>query len=49
VFVSPGNLITLEESIELVYASVRKHRLPEETRLAHNTVNEYRIADLGTA
>lgn len=49
VFVSPGNLITLEESVELVYASVRKHRLPEETRFAHNTVNEYRIADLGTA
>lgn len=44
VFVSPGHLITLEESIELVQSSVRKHRLPEETRLAHNTVNEYRIA-----
>lgn len=43
VFVSPGHLITLEESIELILNSVRKHRLPEETRLAHNTVNEYRI------
>lgn len=46
VFVSPGHLITLEEAIELVRLSVRKHRLPEETRFAHNTVNEYRIADL---
>jgi deoxyribonuclease V len=45
VFVSPGHLITLEESVELVLNSVRKHRLPEETRLAHNTVNEYRIKD----
>jgi deoxyribonuclease V len=43
VFVSPGHLITLEESIEIVLNSVRKHRLPEETRLAHNTVNEYRV------
>lgn len=46
VFVSPGHLITLEESIELVWRSIRAHRLPEETRFAHNTVNEYRIADL---
>jgi deoxyribonuclease V len=46
VFVSPGHLITLEESVQLVLNSVRKHRLPEETRLAHNTVNEYRIKDV---
>jgi deoxyribonuclease V len=45
VFVSPGHLITLEEAIELIVRSVRKHRLPEETRMAHNTVNEYRIKD----
>lgn len=44
VFVSPGHLITLEESIELVKSCVIKHRLPEPTRLAHNTVNEYRLA-----
>jgi deoxyribonuclease V len=43
VFISPGHLITLSESIELVLACVRKHRLPEPTRLAHNTVNEYRV------
>lgn len=49
VFVSPGHLITLEESIAFVQESIRKHRLPEETRYAHNTVNEYRIADLGNA
>jgi deoxyribonuclease V len=44
VFISPGNLITLEESIEIVKKCVIKHRLPEPTRMAHNTVNEYRIA-----
>lgn len=42
-FISPGNLITLEESIELVKNCIVKHRLPEPTRLAHNTVNEYRV------
>jgi len=45
VIVSPGHLITLEESIELVLASSLRHRLPEPTRLAHNTVNEYRVRD----
>jgi deoxyribonuclease V len=44
VFISPGNLITLEESVELVKSCVIKHRLPEPTRLAHNTVNEYRLS-----
>jgi deoxyribonuclease V len=43
VFISPGHLITLEEAIEIVKRCVLKHRLPEPTRLAHNTVNEYRI------
>ena len=43
VFVSPGHLITLEESVELVRRCVLKHRLPEPTRLAHDTVNEYRL------
>lgn len=43
--ISPGQLITLEESIALVLSCVRKHRLPEPTRLAHNTVNKYRVAD----
>ncbi len=43
VFVSPGHLITLEESIEIVKNCVIKHRLPEPTRMAHNTVNEYRV------
>lgn len=42
VFISPGHLITLEESLSLIQKCVRKHRLPEPTRHAHNTVNEYR-------
>lgn len=46
VFISAGHKITLEDSLRLVMASVRKHKLPEETRLAHNTVNEYRVEDM---
>jgi len=45
-FISPGHLITLEDSVRLVLACVRKHRLPEPTRFAHNVVNEYRARDL---
>lgn len=45
VFVSPGHRITLEEAVALVWSCVRRHRLPEPTRFAHNTVNEYRIKD----
>lgn len=49
VFVSPGHLITLEEAVEIVERCVIKHRLPEPTRLAHNTVNEYRLRDILSA
>ena len=45
VFISPGHRITLSEAIDLVMSCVRKHRLPEPTRLAHNLVNAYRIKD----
>ena len=44
IFVSPGHRITLEESIKLLLSCVRGYRLPEPTRVAHNTVNEFRIA-----
>lgn len=43
VFISPGHLITLEESLELVKKCVLRHRLPEPTRQAHLYVNEYRV------
>jgi deoxyribonuclease V len=46
VYVSPGHLITLEESVQIVMQSVTTYRLPEPTRLAHNTVNAYRKGDL---
>jgi deoxyribonuclease V len=43
VFVSPGHLITLEEAIDVVRRCCGAYRIPEPTRLAHNTVNEYRV------
>ncbi len=42
VFVSPGHRIQLEDAMRIVRACIRKHRIPEPTRLAHNVVNEYR-------
>lgn len=48
VFISPGHLITLEDSLRIVTQCVRKHRLPEPTRFAHNTMNRYRLKDLAS-
>ena len=45
VFVSPGHLVTLEDATALVSSCVRKHRIPEPTRAAHNLMNEYRRKD----
>lgn len=45
VFISPGNLITMEESMELILKCIRKYRIPEPTRLAHKYVNEVRTGE----
>ena len=42
VFVSPGNLIDLESSIELLLACDGGYRIPEPTRRAHLFVNRLR-------
>lgn len=44
-FISAGHKITLEEAIALVQSCIRGYRLPEPTRFAHNTVNEYRLQE----
>jgi deoxyribonuclease V len=40
--ISPGHLITLKESVEMVAGTLRGYRLPEPTRLAHKLVNDFR-------
>jgi deoxyribonuclease V len=42
VFISPGQLITMEESISLVSSCIGKYRIPEPTRLTHDFVNQVR-------
>ena len=44
VFISPGNLISMEQSLDIIKQCVRKYRIPEPTRMAHNFVNELRVA-----
>lgn len=45
IFVSPGHRITLEDSLAFTMKAVRRHRLPEPTRLAHLHTNEVRRQD----
>ena len=40
VFVSPGNLITLEDTLKLTLKCTTRYRLPEPIRLAHAFANE---------
>ncbi len=47
VIISPGNKITLEESLEITRASVRGYRIPEPTRRAHELVNKFRRGEIG--
>ena len=42
VFVSPGNRITLEKSLEIVFRCSPKYRIPEPLRRAHNLVTRLR-------
>jgi len=42
VFVSPGNRITLEKSLEIVFGCSPNYRVPEPIRKAHNLVTRLR-------
>jgi deoxyribonuclease V len=42
IFVSPGHLIDLNDSITWTLRCVTKYRIPEPTRLAHNFVTDYK-------
>src|SRR5690606_6948904 len=46
VFVSPGHLVGMENSLQLIRQCVGKYRIPEPTRLAHEVVNRFRRGEL---
>lgn len=43
IYISPGNLISMEQSIEVIKNCIRGYRIPEPTRQAHLLVNKIRI------
>ncbi len=47
VFVSVGHLVSLDEATQFILNCTGKYRLPEPTRLAHNTVYSYRKSIIG--
>ncbi len=46
VYISPGNLVDLDDSIKIIKSCFGKYRIPEPTRLAHELVNRFRIGEL---
>ena len=46
VYVSPGHLISIDQSVEIMKHCIGKYRIPEPTRLAHNLVNEFRRGEV---
>jgi deoxyribonuclease V len=46
VFISPGNLIGMENSLQVIRQCTGKYRIPEPTRLAHELVNKFRKGEL---
>ncbi|MDB5112239.1 MAG: deoxyribonuclease [Mucilaginibacter sp.] len=45
IYISPGHLINMEQSVEVIKNCIRGYRIPEPTRQAHLLVNQLRIAD----
>ncbi len=46
VFVSPGHLVGMGNSLEVIRQCFGKYRIPEPTRLAHELVNRFRKGEL---
>jgi len=44
-FISPGNAVSMEQSVEIIINCIGKHRIPEPTRRAHLLVNQIRVAN----
>jgi deoxyribonuclease V len=46
IFVSPGHLIDVPGSLEILQQCIQGYRLPEPTRLAHHAVNRFRLGEI---
>lgn len=46
VFVSPGNGMDMDDSLQLMRRCLGRYRIPEPTRLAHEAVNRFRTGAL---
>lgn len=46
IYISPGNLISPKESLDIIQHCVGKYRIPEPTRIAHEIVNSFRLGEL---
>jgi len=43
IYISPGNMVSIEQSVEIIKNCIRGYRIPEPTRQAHLLVNKIRI------
>jgi deoxyribonuclease V len=43
IYISPGNNISIEQSVEVIKNCIRGYRIPEPTRQAHMLVNKIRV------
>jgi len=46
IFISPGNGMSLDDSVSITMRCLGKYRLPEPTRHAHDFVNRFRTGEL---
>lgn len=46
VYISPGHKVSAADTLDIMKNCVRKHRIPEPTRLAHEKVNLFRVGKL---
>jgi deoxyribonuclease V len=46
VFVSPGNKMDVQSAVSVIMQCMGRYRIPEPTRIAHNTVNLFREGKL---
>lgn len=46
VYISPGHLVGMQNSLQIIRQCTGKYRIPEPTRLAHELVNRFRKGEL---